>query len=1251
MTNTIKAAANAMATPVTPATAIKKEEAKTMNNQKTALEIIEQMQVTIASSLTGNMFVRKEGQTEAEAKKEHRENFVETVQEAVKVVGDLSTARLEFSSTTGNSDIVEEPILEVPGMQFNAPHFMINALDNNGAQKKVNELLFSLVVTSENKAELTKEYDLLAKNIFEKTNGLQWEYEGARVVFKNEEMTISTKKFYKGIKKVEGEFVTEGRFKQGTVSEFIDVTVVYNDERTDKVFEIKAPYLKCVTFEELVVMIEKASIEGMSAHLKKCIKKIKKEHKSFLRNVEGESNLLTFALDDKGNVYNANVKKRLADGSWVLVDTKTNLEQIYNELILFVANTTTKDTDMTPLLFLKELNQPQAIEAFEGPDKERTNLYNKAIFNYSGKIEDLANSSREAITKLLSVSLVAEDYINNMLHDRAEAAIAFKNDSAPMGGTGSTAVEFNQGINSIWMDTVVWDLFWSSKITRALNTTNGCLNSRYDAMVLDDQLVPVFFVNKAKVGRWSVALDMMLANFQTMLALAPDYLFNKVSGAINKENAIGIKLSLDALKGMCVSEDISIELVEESAPEFVEIYNLIVEKFGAFIFVLRNGEKKAENAIHFFEHEARLGFLKTGNYIQPTDKQKENSVLENENSKLRTTKIKIRVGKKTEVVELAYGLMRAGVHYKKDCWNAVGKSAIGAKTATYQNYATTICNGSGTASENEMLFAKENLKDAKEMKQILAAGNMKLVKGSMELASKEDLKLYIPDNAEPSTLLNKVLAEYSDCRTSNELEANYIWGDRELSNNKGLILKEGRFYKFTEKEDGSLVRFITKDFSEFLMTLDEVTKLYEEHEYLTPEKMSVLRDILLKLIDGKMTLVDSNVEILRVLERTRAIAINKDLYLPFYPSSKKITTAAVPTELTQAIAVWSAVTMAGGDLQTVLDFEKELFIERLKTDSIFRARMKESFEIAKKGKNIFEIDGVQYKLKKDFVNRMNSTKQILFKPMLEMRKALLTKKAFDYILEEKTRFNLIALTHSGSAFVAYVNQKTFDSMIKHDVLAEKDGKRYGSNTRFPETYLSGLTLRFKVWNRVPDNCICVSDIVLAILMGDTDGDTIAVKKPYDLSLETEIHKEITRCVKPFRAFYNEMQKEVLDSPAAAYKKYKRVFETFKEDHRAAFAELRTGVLLNEGTDAKTGLVVAWETRMTLLLFSMGADKETIKRFKFIVGGFLSQITIASKNADKDALLSFEETWKAFAKGTTIAEEIEAIFNLVEYKFI
>lgn len=91
--------------------------------------------------------------------------------------------------------------------------------------------------------------------------------------------------------------------------------------------------------------------------------------------------------------------------------------------------------------------------------------------------------------------------------------------------------------------------------------------------------------------------------------------------------------------------------------------------------------------------------------------------------------------------------------------------------------------------------------------------------------------------------------------------------------------------------------------------------------------------------------------------------------------------------------------------------------------------------------------------------------------------------------------------------------------------------------------------------------------------------------------------------------------------------------------------------MNEGTEAMTGQVVAWETRMTYLLYLAGADKATIRKFKFVVGGFLSQITIASKNADKDALSKFRETWETFAKGTTNLDEIEAVFKLVEYKFI
>ena len=65
-------------------------------------------------------------------------------------------------------------------------------------------------------------------------------------------MVISTKCFLKGIKKEEGDLVTEDRFKQGTVSELIEVTVSYKDVlKENKVFAIKSPYLKGVTFEDV----------------------------------------------------------------------------------------------------------------------------------------------------------------------------------------------------------------------------------------------------------------------------------------------------------------------------------------------------------------------------------------------------------------------------------------------------------------------------------------------------------------------------------------------------------------------------------------------------------------------------------------------------------------------------------------------------------------------------------------------------------------------------------------------------------------------------------------------------------------------------------------------------------------------------------------------------------------------------------------------------------------------------------------
>ena len=360
MNNVNKAAANAMVSTATPVSTIKTEEVTAMNNKKTALEIIEQKQVNIETtlgvgsemsekvkmSLTGNMFAMNEGQTEEQAKKEHREDFTNTVVEAVNTVGDISTAALMGSSTSGNSNIIEETLLSVPGIQQNAPHFLIKAFfDVDGiartSRKEVEKHLMSFVVTEENKTELTKEMDKLAKEIFVMTKLTQFEYEGSKLVYEDSEMKIFIKSFFKGLKAKEGDIVTENRFKAGTVSEFIEVSVVYSEkDKKDKKFTVKAPYLKAVTFEELIKLIETQAVVGQSAHLKKCYKNLKKEHKSFLREIGGESAELSYAADDKGNLYGSNVKK-MVNGEWILQNTTSFLEELRTRIIVFIANNET----------------------------------------------------------------------------------------------------------------------------------------------------------------------------------------------------------------------------------------------------------------------------------------------------------------------------------------------------------------------------------------------------------------------------------------------------------------------------------------------------------------------------------------------------------------------------------------------------------------------------------------------------------------------------------------------------------------------------------------------------------------------------------------------------------------------------------------------------------------------------------------------------------------------------------------------
>lgn len=76
-------------------------------------------------------------------------------------------------------------------------------------------------------------------------------------------------------------------------------------------------------------------------------------------------------MDDKGNFYAANVKKIIGDET-ILQDTVSVLKQIRKEIILFIARTTAMDTDITSLLFVKELKQPQAVFVEEGPTEKES---------------------------------------------------------------------------------------------------------------------------------------------------------------------------------------------------------------------------------------------------------------------------------------------------------------------------------------------------------------------------------------------------------------------------------------------------------------------------------------------------------------------------------------------------------------------------------------------------------------------------------------------------------------------------------------------------------------------------------------------------------------------------------------------------------------------------------------------------------------------------------------------------------------
>ena len=150
---------------------------------------------------------------------------------------------------------------------------------------------------------------------------------------------------------------------------------------------------------------------------------------------------------------------------------------------------------------------------------------------------------------------------------------------------------------------------------------------------------------------------------------------------------------------------------------------------------------------------------------------------------------------------------------------------------------------------------------------------------------------------------------------------------------------------------------------------------------------------------------------------------------------------------------------------------------------------------------------------------VNSAKKVLFRPMLELREALLTKKAKDYLTVKENRMWLTVTTHRESTDLAFVNKKTLKTLLAEGIAKEFNGRFYIAVKRYPETMLAQLTLEVQVNDIVANNVICVADVALSILMWDTDGDLFETIEPFDFNMQTEVHKCKRQNRKAIRKYY------------------------------------------------------------------------------------------------------------------------------------
>lgn len=435
----------------------------------------------------------------------------------------------------------------------------------------------------------------------------------------------------------------------------------------------------------------------------------------------------------------------------------------------------------------------------------------------------------------------------------------------------------------------------------------------------------------------------------------------------------------------------------------------------------------------------------------------------------------------------------------------------------------------------------------------------------------------------------------------------------------------------------------------------DMKKLLKPNQYLAEEEYGKLVTMFKRFRDSGLVENARDHKIVKVLENIKTFPLGNGKWLVFETSSK-VWNEVIPTEFKQSmIAYLERETLKEFfSIDQILHFDKKEYVERIKGMSELEWRRTSGkvteVQSTNKSSTLFERNGKFYKIKAEFIESVTNARDLILRPMRELRHSIVTKDAKRYISQKFARAKFTVVTHGGNVNVAFVNEKMAKKMRALGILVKKEmaGQRVfmGMNTRYPETMYAGLNLIYRIDNNLPDYTVALSDVALMFLMGDTDGDTVVITKPLFFGFN-EINRRMRQNTKVLREFYKNQNESFFGN----IKKFRKAFGNVvaKEwNVEEIFEDFRVALSLNEGVDSMTGELVNWGTKTIMKMIELGYDADYIEDFVTQISGFVAQISIASKNNTKEGLAQVRDDWsKVKNLGEDSMDVVDRFMNSVE----